>query len=249
VKWGLAVVLVLVGCTSSPPTVRPVPVPEGWKLVFADDFDRLDTARWAVSTHTFDGNAARFRPENVVVKHGVLTLAIRKRRSADREYAAGEIQSRASYQYGRFEVRMRAAAGSGVISSFFHYRASPWQEIDIEFLGRRPTAIQANLYNSPTTAPVDVEPFPQLHDLAFDAAADFHIYAIEWDPAEIRWYVDGTLVDRTRDPSTVPRQPLHLALNCWPSTAESWAGALDDGALPARADYDWVRVYERAPHP
>ena len=244
-----ALLLVVAGLAlacSRPPVPAPVPVPAGWRLVMSDDFDRLDTSRWVVSTHTFDGNAARFRVENATVRHGVLTLTVRKHQTEDRKYSAGELQSRDSFEYGRFEVRMRAARGSGVISSFFHYRPSPWQEIDIEFLGRRPNAVQANLYDSPTAQPVEIAPFPQLHDLAFDAAAEFHVYAIEWEPTEIRWYVDGTLVDQTRDPASIPHQPLKLALNCWPSTAESWAGALDDSALPARAEYDWIRVYERS---
>jgi endo-1,3-1,4-beta-glycanase ExoK len=140
---------------------------------------------------------------------------------------------------------MRAARGQGVISSFFAYRPVPWDEIDIEFLGRKTTAVQANLYVSPTEAPVEVTPFPTLHDMAFDAAADFHVYAFEWDPTEIRWYVDGALIDKSSNPGAIPSLPLRVALNVWPSTDSTWAGRLH-GGLSASAAYDWVRVYARS---
>ena len=250
--WAAARVVVLVlgvaACGGPPaPVTTPVttPAPAGWRLVFADDFDHLDTAKWEVSTHTFDGNAARFTPSDVAVRHGVLTLSVHKRKTADRAYAAGELRTKEFFKYGRFEVRMRAARGQGVISSFFAYRPVPWDEIDIEFLGRKTRAAQANLYVSPTETPVEVTPFPALHDLAFDAAADFHVYAFEWDAAEIRWYVDGALIDKSSNPGAIPSLPLRLAVNVWPSTDSTWAGHLE-GGLSAGAQYDWVRVYTRA---
>jgi beta-glucanase (GH16 family) len=247
-SWrAIAPLLVVVAC-AHPPTSEPVPVPvpAGWRLVFSDDFDKLDTTKWEVSTHTFDANAARFTPANVAVRNGILTLTVNKHRTGDRAYAAGELRTRESlgtFKYGRFEVRMRAARRSGVISSFFAYRPVPWDEIDIEFLGRHTRAVQANLYVSPTEVPVEVSPFPSLHDLDFDAAADFHVYAFEWDPAEIRWYVDGVLIDKSSNPGAIPTLPLRLALNVWPSTDTTWAGPRAGGS--ASAAYDWVRIFAK----
>ena len=39
-----------------------------------------------------------------------------------RPYKGGELRTEDSFQYGRFEVRMKSAFGSGVVSSFFTYR-------------------------------------------------------------------------------------------------------------------------------
>jgi len=223
-------------------------VPAGWRLVFADDFDRFDDSRWEISTHTFDGNAGQFTPVGVAVRHGVLTLTARAEPTGDRRYAAAEILSReplGTFRYGRFEVRMRAARGSGLVSSFFAYRPVPWDEIDLEFLGRRPAAVQANLYVSPTETPVEVDPFPVVHALPYDASSAFHVYAFEWDSTEVRWYVDGALIERSNKPGAIPTLPLRLALNLWPSTDSTWAGPIDASAWPARASYDWVRVYAR----
>ena len=46
----------------------------GWR----DDFTTLDSARWGKANWTFDGNRVDFAPENVVIKDGILVLALTK---------------------------------------------------------------------------------------------------------------------------------------------------------------------------
>ena len=59
-------------------------------------------------------------------------------------YRGAEYRSIENYQYGRFEIRMKSALGSGVVSSFFTIRdywaeglsdPSNWREIDFEGVG------------------------------------------------------------------------------------------------------------------
>ena len=59
-------------------------------------------------------------------------------------YRGGELRTLDSYRFGRYEVRMRSAEGSGVLSSFFTYRdfwseglngSQHWNEIDWVWLG------------------------------------------------------------------------------------------------------------------
>ena len=54
-------------------------------------------------------------------------------------YRGGELRTIDAYRYGRYEVRMKSAAGDGVVSSFFTYRdywaqrltgSQHWNEID-----------------------------------------------------------------------------------------------------------------------
>jgi beta-glucanase (GH16 family) len=228
------------GCTP-----HPAPTPVGWALRFAYTFDHLDTTVWSLGTHTFDGNAARFRPSNAAIRHGHLELTLKPEHLEDREYSGAELEWRQPLKYGRYEVRMRAAKGSAVISSWFGYNEPPWQEIDIEFLGDHPRAAQSNVYNSPDANPTLIPPFPILYALPFDATADFHTYAYEWEPNEIRWYADTVLIARTTSPSQVPSHPIRPMLNLWLSTTAAWAGPIDPSALPARSQYQWVRIYQR----
>ena len=64
-----------------------------------------------------------------------------------KSYKGAEYRTKAAYTYGRFEVRMKPAHRSGVVSSFFTYHEisnsiSEWNEIDIENIG--PNTIQYN---------------------------------------------------------------------------------------------------------
>ncbi len=226
------------GCAGMSPS--PQPAPTGWRVAFQSTFDRLDTAVWQASTHTFEGSASRFTPRNVAARRGRLVLTLGTDSLGDRAFTGAEIATCSSVgplRYGRYEVRMRAARGSGVVSAFFAYRPEPWQEIDVEFLGRARDSVQVNVYNSPTGTPVEQPPFPLRASLGFDASADFHTYAYEWDPAAIRWYVDDRLIGQTTAPAQVPTRPLRIALNVWLSTTEAWAGPIDRAVLPARAEY------------
>ena len=76
-------------------------------------------------------------------------------------YKAGEIYSKQTYKYGCYEVRMKVAKGSGVLSTFFTYKNGSeigntfWEEIDIEIFGKNnATQWQSNVIigsNRPTT--------------------------------------------------------------------------------------------------
>ncbi len=223
----------------------PVPTPDGWRLVFAYTFDHIDTTVWSLGTHTFDGNAAQFRPSNASIRRGHLVLTLKSDHVEDRQFSGAELELRQPYKYGRYEVRMKAAKGNAVISSWFGYFHPPWQEIDVEFLGDHRNAVQANVYNSSDATPTLFAGFPILRPLPFDATADFHTYAFEWEPNEIRWYADTILVARTANRSQVPTRAIQPMLNLWLSTDTAWAGPIDPSMLPAHSAYQWVRIYQR----
>jgi len=251
--FALATLAILTACarpsstSSETPTPTPtsVPVLDGWRLVFAYTFDHIDTTVWSLGTHTFDGNAAQFRPYNAKVRHGHLELTLKPDRVEDRAYSGAELELKQPYQYGRFEVRMRAAKGNAVISSWFGYFQPPWQEIDVEFLGDHPSAVQSNVYNSSDATPTLFAGFPILRTVPFDATADFHTYAFEWEPNEIRWYADTILVARTANRSQVPTRAIRPMLNLWLSTDTAWAGRINPSTLPAHSAYQWARIYQR----
>lgn len=237
----------------------PSPTPSGddWVLIWEEAFDARDAAfdeRWDIGTHTFGGNEAHFNPANVIVEDGVLKLRLTDEPYGERAYSGAELRTDNEigfFTYGRFEARMKAASGSGVISSLFTYRYQPWQEIDIEFKGRDTRAMQANIFynggqaGDPNNEPYEVPPFPEDVPLPYDAAEEFHVYAFEWEPGIIRWFIDGVQVLESQDPVQVPYLPQQLMMNIW-ATNLAWAGPFDPTALPAEAQYDWVRVYRRA---
>ncbi len=161
-------------------------------------------------------------------------------------YRGAELRTRASYLYGRFEVRMKAAWGSGLLSSFFTYNdINPnqrWNEIDIEIMGRYPDDVQFNII------PPDRLNHVHHQFVPFDPRSDFHTYAIEWTDHYVAWFVDGQEVHRQTGPhvSQLDR-PQKIMMNIWPPAFEDWAGPLDPSVLPARAYYDWVSYASYTP--
>ncbi len=235
-----------VGGASTGGTGATIPGAE-FKLLWQDDFDGFDDGRWEKASHTFAENAARFSPANAVVEGGVLKLRVTNQPNDDKPFTAGEVRTKATFKYGRFEARIKFAKGSGIVSSLFTYLYDPWNEIDIEYLGNQLSGVQYNLI---TQGGSGLEYQPLFDPLDFQPFADFHEYAIEWVPSEVRFYVDGA--QRWVDARNVPERltnPVSLHMNCWPTNndATNFAGPLDTGAFPAEAQYDWVRVYEYAP--
>jgi beta-glucanase (GH16 family) len=75
--------------------------------------------------------------------------------------------------------------------------------------------------------------------------ADYHVYAVEWDSKQIRFYVDDTLYDQE---STFAigafHLPFFLILNV--AAGGNWPGqTVDESILPASMYVDYVRVYKQ----
>ena len=92
---------------------------------------------------------------------------------------------------------MNSAFGSGVVSSFFTYRdfwaegltsSSNWNEIDFEWLGIYDDKVQTNLIIQ------NEWDLPDLIDLNVNPHDDFHVYAIEWTPNSIKFFIDAQLI-------------------------------------------------------
>lgn len=153
-------------------------------------------------------------------------------------YSGGEYRSRDFYSYGMYEVNMKPAQNIGVVSSFFTYTGpcdnQPWDEIDIEFLGKNTTQFQANYYVN------GVGGHEHMIDLGFDASQSYHTYGFAWEPTYIAWYVDG--VERYRiTGGTLPSHIGKIMMNLWPGIGvDSWLGAYD-GKDPLYAEYKWLQ--------
>lgn len=259
-------------CSSPPPESKLLDVsepqpelvapPEHFTLLWQDEFDQLDPARWETGSHTFRENNAVFAASMVQVESGVLSLNLDTAPSslgAERPYLGAELRTLETFTYGRFETRAKFAAGSGVVSSiftFYDHWSDPaleenWNELDIEFLGAHKDQVHFNVLH---WAPGDNrKTYPVAHPVGFDASSDYHDYAIEWLPEVVHFYVDGQLRhSQTAAITEELHRPQKLMMNIWPVQntpgLNEWAGVFD-GAVPTAAYYDWVRVYAYTPSP
>jgi len=210
---------------------------------FYEDFSQgLDKDRWYISDGWSNGDwqDCEWSSRAVQVRGGMLNL-FHIPAPSDRNAPAlcGEVQTKAFFQYGTFEARIRTPRHSGMNASVFTYTGPvhdvPHDEIDIEILTRDPGTMTMNTYvagkpdNGDTVAATP----------AFDD--EFHTVAFRWTPEGITWFLDGQHVHRTAPDSDLPSHSQKLYMSFWSTaTLTDWMGhqAPQDGLL--KYEIDWV---------
>jgi len=211
-------------------------------------------------------------PMTIRVENGVLRITARRGAATgraqpagdpstervSRDYSSGRVQTqgRASFRYGRIAVRARLPAGQGLWPAIWmlpeHDNYGPYPlsgEIDIAEavnLGVRCGGCRDQVRGA-THHGASLEA-NRMWDSAtrLDAVEAFHVFALDWTPKRMTWSLDGKpyFSRPTRKPFD---ERFHLILNLavggrWPEI--TGRRGVDDAALPATLEVDWVRVYE-----
>ena len=167
-----------------------------------------------------------------------------------KNYKGAELYSNDSVLYGRFEMLLQAAPGSGQLSTFFLYRNSSelnttlWEEIDLEIFGKDSNSFQSNVIIEKiegkrlTTEIVHTTPF---------SVRNFHKYVIEWTPNSICWYVDDSLYRTENDYAMVCNHHMSIRLNHWAANLTDWVGAFDKAILPQYQKVDYIKYSSYTP--
>jgi len=185
-------------------------------------------------------------------------------RDPTKEYTfyGSELTGKEQFMYGRFEARMKMASISGTVSSMFlNYDNSykkgeePWNEIDIEVLGKSQTQWQSNIITREADPSISgTTNSESMHDFGFDATADFHLYTIVWTPEYVAWEIDSVEIRRDTlgmthgthadaDQVKFLTQPQSLRFNLWASKTPAWTGEFTGIGLPIEQQIDYVRAY------
>jgi beta-glucanase (GH16 family) len=250
-SWALAV-FAACGCGSSSDLSIGSQVPDPWRLLWRDDFNTLDPARWQVSEHTFTENYADFLAANATPNAGTLELRVNAKPAGftGKPYAAAEVRTVQEFTYGKFLASARFALASGVTSTLFSFydwflhepNSKNWNEIVIESSGTSRlyyTYTLQNLANDDGR-----ERFVTAGDVPFDITADFHVYGYEWSPAGIAFTVDGAVMHTIpADVTSKLALEKRFVVSVYPSTRADLEGPFDPAVLPVAASYDWVAVY------
>lgn len=232
------------------------------KLVWEENFNgpQLDETSWNYELGDGCpnicgwGNNERqvYTQTNHSFKDGHLVITIRKE---DSVYTSTRITTKGKreFKYGRMEARAKIPTGHGIWPAFWmlgsNIQEVGWPltgEIDIlEYIGRDPGMVYTTLHTKAThgdSASSMKTPFP-------DIESGFHIYAAEWSPEKIEFYVDETLVytyapsDKTVE--TWPfDQPFFFIVNV--AVGGNFGGPeVDDSIFPQEYLVDYIRVYEQ----
>ncbi|MCL2603876.1 MAG: family 16 glycosylhydrolase [Defluviitaleaceae bacterium] len=252
------------------------------------DGDALDLGVWEVMTGTGaqfgltgwgNDEAQYYHADNVTVADGMLRIEARSENRSSptegrRSYTSGRIRSTGtpgigegvSFLYGRVEARIKLPAGNGMWPAFWMLPTdSPYGgwpmggEIDImeamgRFPGRSSSAIHFGTEWPGNTYTHNVYNFPEGQSIT-----DFNVYAVEWEPGRIRFYVNDTLTwtqtgwwsrhpdEEANFPFPAPfDQPFHILLNLAVGGGFDPQGSqnMNTFDFPAAMYVDYVRVYE-----
>ena len=243
----------------------PSVTPAGWRLVWADEFDRPglpDPSRWTYEEGLVRNREAQYytraRRENARVEDGMLVIEARKEPHGQAQYTSASVttEGRASWRYGRIEVRAKLPQGRGIWPAIWtlgaNHRQVGWPmtgEIDImEFVGFDPDTIHANVHTAAFNHRDKTGKGAKLHvPRPFER---FHVYAMEWTKERIDVSVDGATYFTFRNTGGGEREwpfdaAQYLILNV--AVGGAWGGqrGIDDGIFPQRFYVDYVRVYQR----
>lgn len=182
--------------------------------------------------------------------------------SKEYTFYGSELTGKEQFLYGRFEARMKMASISGTVSSMFlNYDNSykkgdePWNEIDIEVLGKSQTQWQSNIITREADPSIPGTTNSEtIHDFGFDATQDFHLYTIVWTPEYVSWEIDSVEVRRDTlgmahgthadaDQVKFLTKPQSLRFNLWASQTPAWTGKFTGIGLPIEQQIDYVRAY------
>ena len=261
-----------------------------WVLVWRDEFEgsKLDTAKWSCEENGYGGgnNELQFystNPKYYAVENSLLKLAVFRDQAVSLDgkrhnYTSARLRTlhRGDWVYGRFEVRAKLPVGPGIWPAVWMLPSlnayGPWAASgEIDIVEGRGTDAREEVLGSlhyggtwPNNQHVSsVHHFPVKRD-----APEFHIYALEWLPNVIRWFVDGTCYATVNSDgwhtAAVPKQqsggapfdqPFHLLLNVAVGGG-FFSGPyadqlrllqeLPDSAFPQVMEVDYVRVFQWA---
>ena len=217
----------------------------GWYLIWHDEFEgrAIDNSKWRVEDAALVKNneLQYYTPEDVYVEDGVLVLRSQKRPMGGRQYTSGLVETvgRFSQKYGRFEIRAKLPYGRGMWPAHWLLpEDGSWPpEIDImEMVGHNTHTVIGTLHWGEW-------PHNKHYSGIYrgpDFSKDFHTFAIEWEPDEIRWYVDNEQYSSVK--SHVPHKPFYIILNT--AVGGNMPGNPDETTVfPQYHKIDYVRVY------
>jgi len=260
----------------------PQPADRAWKLVWKDEFSgtngsAVDASKWVSETGGggWGNNELEYytkRLDNAYQQDGNLVIKVLQEKytgddGVTRNYTSARLKTlgKFSQTYGRFEARIKIPRGQGLWPAFWmlgtDIEKPGWPgcgEIDImENIGKEPALVHGTIHGPGYSGGHGIgAPYALPAALPADQrfADDFHLFAVEWEPNVIRFYVDDHLY-ATRTPADLPKgakwvydHPFFVLLNV--AVGGDWPGNPDASSeFPQTMLVDYVRVYERAKPP
>lgn len=249
-----------------------VPEIEGYNLLWHDEFNgtTLNEENWTRELRdpgwtNNELQAYTDSDDNIFVKDGVVTLKAIQTTDENGKvsYTSGKLnsQNKRDFMYGKVVTRAKVPTGKGLWPAIwmmpqdesFYGQWPKCGEIDImEVLCDQTELAYSTIhYGEPHG---EQQGTLKLEDSTF--SEDFHEYSVEWEPGEIRFYIDNELVltcndwysregDTEKEYPAPFNQPFFVQMNL--AVGGDWPGNPDSTTDFDNAEFqvDYVRVYQK----
>lgn len=250
-----------------------VPEIAGYNLLWHDEFNgsKIDETIWNYEAREPGWTNQELQEyttstDNIFVRDGKLVLKAIKTQDENGKdyYTSGKVttQNKKDFMYGKVVVSAKVPEGQGLWPAIwmmptdesFYGQWPKCGEIDImEVLGSQTNISYATIHYGEPHA--EQQGLKKLESGSFADA--FHEYSVEWEPEEMRFYIDDELISTVNDwfsavqgednkPYPAPfNQTFFVQLNL--AVGGSWPGNPDETTNFDKAEFeiDYVRVYQK----
>jgi beta-glucanase (GH16 family) len=228
-----------------PPTAEPAPIAgQGYKIVFEDDFNTLDTATWRLG-NWYTPEA----PANYSVANSIVSIV-----NKPAEHTQRDLMTRSkAWQFGYFEMRARYTRNTSAWASIWMMSDHWIRTGDCTTLKVCEFDIVETFHNleNPTTyrshsstlhrntssycgLPDEHRDPSWTNDVGFELAENWRTYAGLWTAAECSTYVDGKICKKWPVYDST-NQPMRVFLGMW---SHSYSAEV-------KLDVDWFKVWQK----
>lgn len=198
--------------------------------VLSGDQEHKDTVVPRYNPFEFNGSRLAIRAIRNPLKrwNGNLTHGSLNDIVSQQNFLSGALTTydKFTQKFGYFEARVKIPSHVGTFPAFWlHHQKRRWEgtrrtEIDImENLGHAPWYVYNTFHYFTNVSSTyggeghHIRPYPdgQIYD-GTDFSQDYHIYAVEWEPGHIAWYIDGQKVSEVWD-NNADHEELYIIIN------------------------------------
>lgn len=233
-----------------------------WQLVWQDEFTNSIGPDWVFETGTGSGGWGNnelqyYRSQNATIQNGQLVITARNESFGGSNYTSARLktQGRKSWTYGKIEARIAMPAFQGVWPAFWmlgdNITSVSWPacgEIDVMEHVNTESRTYGTIHWQDNNGQ-----YASYGGNTTVAVTGYHVYAIEWTPSSIKWFVDGVQFHEASILNSVNgtnefHNNFFIILNM--AIGGNWPGfTVNNGALPANMYVDYVRVYQQTNAP
>jgi beta-glucanase (GH16 family) len=253
------------GCFSQPEKPAQHQSSTGWKLSWSDEFDYNglpDSSKWGydVGGHGWGNNELQYYTKasaaNAEVSNGTLKLRALQQKMKGKDYTSARLVTRdkASFTYGKIEMRAKLPPGRGLWPAFWmlgsNVNTVDWPEcgeIDImEHVGFEKDSIFGTIHSKSYNHIIGTQKTRKT--FISDPYNAWHVYSVDWTPEYMDFYVDNILFNHVENEHKTVAEwpfdlPFYMILNIAVGGNLGGKHGVDNTAFPAVMEVDYVRVY------